>query len=525
MTDITSVIERAEQELAPLEQEASLASWDVAVAASDEGEQRLISTSLELDAALSDEARHRALTDAGEVGDELLARRVALLRSETTSRQRPRELAERIVRLEAALETSYSTHRGEVDGRPVTDNEIEDVLRDSDDRDARRAFWEASRSIGPVVSDQVRELARLRNESAKQLGFRDHFAMSLELDELDEGWLLGLLDDLEERLAGVWAAEKAEIDADRRTVLGIADSEPLLPWDYADRFFQEATPIAGDRLDAALQGADSVAIALAYFDALGDPMRPVVERSDLYPRDRKNQHAFCAHIDRKHDVRVLANVVPGERWLETMAHELGHAAYDMALDPSLPWLVRRYAHIFTTEAIAMLHGRQPRRAAFLRRFAGVGDEIADDPVNDRVLRRRLLVFVPWVQVMTRFERAMYADPDADLGSIWWQLVQRHQGITPPPGERPHDFATKLHVALAPVYYQNYLLGEVCASQLEWALERETGDISPAAAPEQAGAFLRDRFMSPGARWRWDELMERATGAPLAADHFARTLGA
>ena len=78
------MIERAEQELAPLEQEASLASWDVAVAASDEGEQRLISTSLELDAALSDEARHRALPTPATWPTSCSRRRVDLLRSETT---------------------------------------------------------------------------------------------------------------------------------------------------------------------------------------------------------------------------------------------------------------------------------------------------------------------------------------------------------------------------------------------------------------------------------------------------------
>ena len=123
------------------------------------------------------------------------------------------------------------------------------------------------------------------------------------------------------------------------------------------------------------------------------------------------------------------------------------------------------------------------------------------------------MFVPWVQVMTRFEHALYADPDADLGSIWWQLVERYQRIAPPPADRPHDWATKLHVALAPVYYQNYLLGEVCASQLEGAIERETGDVSPAAAPGSAGAFLRDRFMRPGA------------SAALGRAHRARDRGA
>ena len=223
----------------------------------------------------------------------------------------------------------------------------------------------------------------------------------------------------------------------------------------------------------------------------------MIERSDLYPRDGKNQHAFCADIDRRHDVRVLANCEPGTRWLGTMVHELGHAVYDLAIDAELPWLLRQPAHTFTTEAIAMLHGRLVRDETFLERFAGVAPEIARDPRHVEMQRREMLIFAPWVQVMTRFERELYRDPDQDLGALWWRLVERYQRIAPPPGPRPDDWACKIHVALAPVYYHNYLLGEVTASQLNWALARETGSPSPAVEPAAAGEFLRERFMRPG----------------------------
>ena len=64
----------------------------------------------------------------------------------------------------------------------------------------------------------------------------------------------------------------------------------------------------------------------------------------------KNQHAFCIHIDRKGDVRVLANVRPTAKWMETMLHEYGHAVYDKQLNPALPFALRTPAHLITTEA-------------------------------------------------------------------------------------------------------------------------------------------------------------------------------
>ena len=59
----------------------------------------------------------------------------------------------------------------------------------------------------------------------------------------------------------------------------------------------------------------------------------MLERSDLYARDGKSQHAFCIDIDHEGDVRVLCNVEPSERWMDTMLHEFGHAIYDRETDP------------------------------------------------------------------------------------------------------------------------------------------------------------------------------------------------
>ena len=71
------------------------------------------------------------------------------------------------------------------------------------------------------------------------------------------------------------------------------------------------------------------------------------------------------------DIRTLCNLEPTLRWLETLLHELGHAIYDDSVDKSLPWLLRTHSHTFTTEAVAMLHGRRARDHVFLERFAGL----------------------------------------------------------------------------------------------------------------------------------------------------------
>ena len=167
----------------------------------------------------------------------------------------------------------------------------------------------------------------------------------------------------------------------------------------------------------------------------------------------------------------------------------------------------------------MLMGRRSRDPEFLGRYVRARSD--DEQEMDRsLMRRRMLMLVRWVNVMTRFERELYAEPTKDaeaLGELWWDLVERHQLVRRPLGARPYDWATKIHVALAPVYYQNYLLGELAASQIEAAVAEMTG--SPLTGNPDAATFLRDRWFKPGASLRWDELVTRATGAPLGADRF------
>jgi peptidyl-dipeptidase A len=225
-------------------------------------------------------------------------------------------------------------------------------------------------------------------------------------------------------------------------------------------------------------------------------------------------------MDREGDVRVLANVRSDERWMSTMLHEFGHAVYDKYNDRELPFSLREPAHILTTEAIAMLNGRMTRSPSWLVRFAGVSPTAADRLGAEifQGSRAGMLIFLRWALTLVRFERELYRDPRQPLNAVWWELAARIQKISPPPGRDRPDWASKIHLSTNPVYYQNYILGELMASQVQDAIESGASGAEDIFTPG-AGEYLIEKIFKPGTRWHWNEMLERATGEKLAARHF------
>lgn len=521
MYDARMIVDEAEARIAPLALASNVAWWDSQVQASEENAERRERAELELSDALADRelfARVERARMAGIEGDA--SRGLALLSQLMLRHQVPDGLRTRIVELETLVDLRFSRHRGVLAGAEVGDTEIRRILRQSDDSVERGEAWQASKTVGAIVADDVRELARLRNEAARGLGFRDWFALSLATDELDEGKLASTLAEADRVTSAPFARWKGALDERLAARFG-CPTRDLRPWHYADPFFQEAPPDGAVDLDPFFDGLDIVGLAHRTMSGIGFEVDGIVERSDLYPRDGKNQHAFCIDVDRAGDVRILANTVPTHDSADTMLHELGHGVYDLGIRKELPWLLRS-THLVATEASALLFGALARRRDWLEQILGLrADEGAELEGRLRSARAaELLVFTRWVLVMHTFERALYADPDGDLDALWWELVQRYQGVTSPDDRREPDWAAKIHIAVAPVYYHTYLYGAIVALQLVAALESELGGIVDRPA---AGALLRQRLYAPGESIRWDRLVEQASGAPLSVEFLERAV--
>jgi peptidyl-dipeptidase A len=511
----------------PLEIAAQLAWWSANVTGKDEDFKAKEEAQNRLDEALSDHSKFAELKalKSEKFADPVLAREVAVLYLQYLEKQVDPALLKKITAKANAVEKAFNAYRAKVDGVELTDSAVRKVLKTSKDSAERKKVWEASKAVGPLVEADLKELVALRNVAARALGFANFHAMQLTLNEQTSADVLALFDDLDALTRGPFLAIKAAIDAKLAANSGISVDE-LRPWHYHDPFFQETPAVFAD-LDAPYSKADILKLCRDFYAGMGLPIDDVIARSDLYEKPGKSPHAFCIDIDRAGDVRVLANIVPNEYWMGTMLHELGHSVYSSKNIPAgLPYVVRTEAHILTTEGVAMQFERFSKDADWLLAMGvTLSDPKAFDDAAGRARRAKLLIFSRWTQVMLRFEKSLYEDPSQDLNKLWWDLVEKYQGLKRPEGRNAPDYASKIHIVSAPAYYHNYTMGELFAAQVHHTICREVlGGVDPSRASyvgkTAVGDFMKARVFKPGRTLPWNALTKHATGAELNPKAFA-----
>ena len=260
-------------------------------------------------------------------------------------------------------------------------------------------------------------------------------------------------------------------------------------------------------------------------------------------------HPFASAISRR-DVRLTTRY--DERYLPTALfgalHEAGHGLYDAGVDAELARSpLGRPRSLGLHESQSRLWenwvGRSrpylerllPRlRAAFPGRFDSTdAAELhrAANRVRASLIRVEADELTYNLHVPIRFELELELFEGrlevADLPEAWAILTREYLGIEVP--DDAHGVLQDVHWAAASFgYFPTYSLGNVIAGQLWEAARRDLGDLDElVAAGELAalGEWLRDNVHRHGRRLDPDEVVERATGAPIEVAPYIRHLEA
>lgn len=522
-------IVKHEAAIKPIYKEMCDAYFKASISGEDADYERSAALELEYTKIYTNKADFEFLKkvkESGQVKDEILARELEVLYNSYLSNQADPAMLEEMINMASKIDQQFSLFRAVVNGKTLTDNDIEEILSTSTNSAEVEKAWMEVKKLGPIVSGDIITLVKKRNELAVSLGFKNYHEMSLKLSDQNPDDISKIFDELDELTRDSYIELKAEIDTYLAAKFKIK-KEDLMPWHYQNRFFQEAPKMYEIDLDSYYKDQDIEKLTIDYYASIGLDITDMIAVSDLYEKEKKNQHAYCMDVDKDGDIRVLCNIKPNHYWMNTMLHEFGHAVYDKYIDRKLPFSLRDPAHTFTTEAIAMMFGRLGSNAQWIQDMTGISDDEKEKiaELGFKSLRLEQLVFSRWAQVMYRFEKSMYENPDQDLNTLWWDLVEQYQMVKRPAGRNMPDWATKSHIATSPCYYHNYLLGELLASQLNYYISKnicgsDDYNMQSYYNNKEVGKFLIEKVFEPGAKYQWNVMIRVATGEELTAKYYA-----
>lgn len=514
-----------------LAKKASVTAWVAYTEGKDESYKQMEEAELGCRKFHTDAKKFKKIKEIAESGiitDPLLKRQLILTYNAYLENQIPSELMEKMVKLSTEIQKTFNSFRGEVDGKQYGRNDVIQILKESADNNLRKKVWEAHKEVGALVAPDLIKLVKLRNESARILGYKNFREMQLALQEHEPKMLDVIFSELDEKTCEPYKKNKDELNKNLAKRLNIP-SEELRPWHYADPFMQEAPKSTEIDFDRYYKDKNLAEIARSYYKSFGLDPDAILKRSDLFPRQGKCEHAFCFPIDREGDIRVLCNITPSSRWMNIILHELGHGLYESYYEKSMPWLLRQPAHIFTTEGIAELFGEITINPYWLKEIMGL-TENESIKLKSPILKQKTfakLMFARWSLVMYNFEKALYENPEQDLTTLWWDIVEKYQMVKRPDNRVKPDWATKDHFVCAPVYYHNYALGQMFACQLLERIASISGENDPLKVifkdrPE-LGKYLIEKVFKPGASLHWTEFVEFSSGKPLGVDSYIKSL--
>lgn len=423
----------------------------------------------------------------GKVADPLLARRLtawdqAFRSARVSARPEVRALVNEI-------SDTLVQHRYDVLGQELDLGAVRHLLRTEIQRERRRAAWLAFAPLSRKLEARTRELFHIRNGLARAEGYGNYVEMQLEAQGLTLAQVKAMLEELTQASAPTYQAILGEAAA--RHQLG-----QVQPWD----------------LKFLLDGESSLPIK--HF-----PRSGIIGKLEEWGHDHGCElsrlgisvhfldipyNGLCVTVS-PGDIRILANPADGHNYYKTAFHELGHALHSAHSNPG-SYILRREPSVFA-EGMAEMIGYTVQDPAWLAAMGLTPAEVAAAATQ---------AMGPWFAYLRQrtahalFEYEAYANPDGDLDQINGQIEAHVLGCavddSPRWAAEPNAWYSRY-----PVYWQNYVLADVVASQIHHDLRRRFGQVwrNPAALEH-----IKAHYWAPGGALDWQEKLRRGTGEAL-----------
>jgi len=496
---------KAEADLAAIDEYESRAAWVQETYINDDTNWLLSKATAEATDLRVRYAKEAARFDQTTVDDvtrrKLYLLKQALVLPAPTRPGASKELAD----IQARLDTDYSTAKLAYQGKTLTLDDMEDILRTSRDPAETRALWEGWRAVSsPRMKGDYARLVELANQGARELGYADTGALWRSWYDMPPAAFAAKTDALWAKVEPLYRKLHCYVRGRLNRKYGDAVQPKTGPiradlvgnmWSQTwGNIYDIAEPkgaALGYDLTAALvaHGYDAAKIvhtADGWYQSIGFPPEPATfwARSMLTrPRDREVVcHASAWSIDGKDDIRVKACFTVTADDFYTAHHELGHTMYYRAYSAQ-PYLFRDGANDGFHEAIgdfAALNAETPDYLKQLGLIDAVPGPEADIPYLLRMALDKIAI-LPFAIVVDKWRWGVFSGEitPEKYNDAWWDLVARYQDVMPPaprPGDA-FDPGAKFHIANN-TPYARYFLADLYEFQFYRAACRLAGWTGP-----------------------------------------------
>lgn len=398
--------------------------------------------------------------------------------------------------LTLTLSDKMITHKYQVRDEISSLGEIKDILRNSPDPSLRQDAWYAKHVLSETLAQDLIKLIKLRNSLAEEHGFKTYADLILKIEGYSLSDVREILLDLTKTTNPIYN----QILKDGQETLGLAKIEP---WDLMYLLHNmggiDTALFPKNLLEAKLSkwgndhGANlkKLGIELVYTDI--------------------PYNGLCFTLKEK-EIKILSNPADGHSSYSTMFHELGHALHS-AYNQQKAFIFSHEGGIIA-EGMAELIGYITHHPLWL-------NEMGVDSEKIPSVQRTLIA--PWFHYLRErttyalAEYLIYENPEKDQDSILAEYEHNILGTTYTNAPR---WAANSWYINYPIYWQNYVLADVVASQIHQTLNRKYGGLHrhPEALEE-----IREIYYAPGATIDWQEKLLNHTGSKLKANALAQDL--
>ena len=231
--------------------------------------------------------------------------------------------------------------------------------------------------------------------------------------------------------------------------------------------------VEGTLPESVFKSLDIVAVCRSFYDGIGLPVDDVL-RGATSTKNRASARTPSRKTSTARGTSACCRTsCPTRSGLPRCCTRRAMAIFQICRSHP-PYALHTDAHPLCTEGVAMMFERFGHNVDWLLAMgARIPEPDRYRAAAAKLQRNRMLIFARDCQALVRFERELYRNPNQDLNRLWWDLAEKYQEVKRPEAQRA-DFAAKIHIVTAPVYYHNYMLGEMFASQVHHALIRAVG---------------------------------------------------